>query len=574
MDGEPLRVGLLVNTLQLPAWVRKIITDIQTSDCARIVLVVVRDGPRRERFSLLRRTWQNRSRLAYIGYRWIDERLFRTSDNAFAVRDATALVEHAAFIRVIARETRFCDYVSDEDVARIRDHRPDVLLRFGFRILKGPILEAARYGVWSYHHGDNQVQRGGPSGFWEVMHERPATGSVLQVLNEDLDNGRVIYRSYAKTDRSSVWRNRNNYYWKSAEFVMRRLRDLSSDPAALNAGSGVCDELHVYSERLHRKPENLQTLGLVGRYVARRVKEHIKRAYEFNQWAIAFRLSTESSPQTTLYRFKEQWPARGMSWADPFPVADGNGYHVFLEEYDHIKRLGRIGVGRVSPDGSFERPVTVLEQPHHLSYPFVFQWRGKWFMMPESSGASRIEVFAAREFPGDWTPEAVLFDGVHAVDSTLVMLEARWWLFTNITAHPMTRNYDELYAFHGPTPFGPWTPHARNPIKSDARSTRAAGGFFWKGNKLFRPAQDCSGRYGSATVINRIEKLTPDIFQETAVARIEPHWRPGLSGTHTFNHCSGLTMIDFRHQRPKYVSGSGRQANASSTHERRASLQV
>ena len=64
--------------------------------------------------------------------------------------------------------------------------------------------------------------------------------------------------------------------------------------------------------------------------------------------------------------------------------------------------------------------MTVLERPYHFLYPFVFQWRGTWFMMPESSKASRIEVFSARQFPWEWTPEAVLFDSLQAVDSTLV----------------------------------------------------------------------------------------------------------------------------------------------------------
>ena len=271
-----------------------------------------------------------------------------------------------------------------------------------------------------------------------------------------------------------------------------------------------------------------------------------------DQWAIAFRLSGNPLDDTTLYRFKEEWPARGLSWADPFPVETSDGFYVFLEEYDVAARRGHISVGRVTSAGVFERPVTVLARPHHLSYPFVFQWQGKWFMMPESSKGGRIEVFAARKFPFEWTPESVLFDEVEAVDSTLVKVEERWWLFTSMSMHSPTPNYDELYAFHGPTPFGPWTPHRRNPVKSDVRSARAAGRFFWKGNALFRPAQDGSGRYGSATVINRIDKLTPDEFQETIVARIEPRWRPGLSGTHTFNSCPGLVMIDFRHARSRY----------------------
>ena len=237
--------------------------------------------------------------------------------------------------------------------------------------------------------------------------------------------------------------------------------------------------------------------------------------------------------------------------------ADG-GYDVFLEVYNHATqpRLDWREPARHAT-AVFEPPATVLDAPYHLSYPFVFQWRGHWFLMPESSSATRIEVFAARRFPFDWTLEAVLFNPLRAVDSTLVEVEGRWWLFTSESPHPAVRNYDELYAYHAPTPFGPWTPHRRNPIKSDARSARGAGRFFWKGRTLFRPAQDASRRYGSAIAITRIDELTPDTFRETAVSRIEPGWRPGLSGTHTLNTCPGLTMIDFRHGRAEFARWAG-----------------
>jgi hypothetical protein len=273
--------------------------------------------------------------------------------------------------------------------------------------------------------------------------------------------------------------------------------------------------------------------------------------HEADQWGLAWSFSKNQLPSTTLYRFTEEWPALGFSWADPFPVEADGGYHVFLEIYDRAARHGSIGVSRLSRDGVFEPPETVLDAPYHLSYPFVFQWRGQWFLMPESSNATRIEVFAARRFPFDWTLETVLFNPFRAVDSTLVEVEGRWWLFTNQSPHPDVRNYDELYAYHAPTPLGPWTPHRRNPIKSDARSARGAGRFLSRGRSLFRPSQDDSRRYGSAIVINRIDELAPDRFRETAVSRIEPGWRKGLSGTHTLNVCGDLTMIEFRHGRRK-----------------------
>ena len=72
----------------------------------------------------------------------------------------------------------------------------DVALRFGFRIVKGNALRVAKHGVWSHHHGDNLLYRGGPPGFWEVMRGDPFTGTILQILSDELDGGQVIYRSF------------------------------------------------------------------------------------------------------------------------------------------------------------------------------------------------------------------------------------------------------------------------------------------------------------------------------------------------------------------------------------------
>src|SRR5204863_180679 len=132
----------------------------------------------------------------------------------------------------------------------------DVALRFGFRILRGRSLKIARHGVWSYHHGDNCEFRGGPPGFWEVVTRTPTTGSVLQVLREELDNGQVLYRSYARTDRVSVRRSVNSYYWKTAKFVGRALRRLHEtgeqplEPA----------EYHPYARRIYKLPTNAEMI--------------------------------------------------------------------------------------------------------------------------------------------------------------------------------------------------------------------------------------------------------------------------------------------------------------------------
>lgn len=68
----------------------------------------------------------------------------------------------------------------------------DILVRFGFGIIRGQILNAPTYGVFSYHHGDIREYRGRPAGFWEFMNDEPTIGVTLQQLTDELDGGRVI----------------------------------------------------------------------------------------------------------------------------------------------------------------------------------------------------------------------------------------------------------------------------------------------------------------------------------------------------------------------------------------------
>ena len=61
-------------------------------------------------------------------------------------------------------------------IAALLSHDLDVILRFGFNILRGEVLTSARYGIWSFHHGDNEFYRGGPPLFWEVVEDNPCSG--------------------------------------------------------------------------------------------------------------------------------------------------------------------------------------------------------------------------------------------------------------------------------------------------------------------------------------------------------------------------------------------------------------
>ena len=205
-----------------------------------------------------------------------------------------------------------------------------------------------------------------------------------------------------------------------------------------------------------------------------------------------------------------------------------------FEELIYSENRGKISVIEIDASGKRSAPRTVLETPHHLSYPFLFRHEGEVYMIPETAREKRVYLYRARHFPDDWELVSTMLEGEHLTDTTIERIGDRWWLFAGFAGESESASA-ELLAYHSPNPFGPWTPHRRNPIVSDVRSSRPAGRLFQWNGKWCRPAQDCSRSYGSAIMIQRIDSLTPSAYSETTVSRIDPSWAPNLVGTHTIN---------------------------------------
>src|SRR5262249_24514065 len=242
----------------------------------------------------------------------------------------------------------------------------------------------------------------------------------------------------------------------------------------------------------------------------------------------------------TFYRFTHLVPPKDKFWADPFPVKVDGKYYIFLEEYLYQTDRAHISVMEVNKAGATD-PAPVLKRDYHLSYPFVFYWKDRYYMIPETAENKTVELYTCESFPNEWKLETVLLEGVPGRDATLFELDGLWWMFV---AMADTDSADELYLYYSATPLGPWKPHQRNPVKSDVRNSRPAGRpFYWNGD-LYRPAQDSSERYGYAMTINRVVRLTPDDFVEEEVSKVLPQWRKDLRGTHTLNICEDLTVID------------------------------
>jgi len=245
-------------------------------------------------------------------------------------------------------------------------------------------------------------------------------------------------------------------------------------------------------------------------------------------------------------------------YADPFPISVAGTTHLFVEDYPHATGKAIISAVRFGPDGPDGAPVPVLEEAHHLSYPFVFTREGCVWMVPEASAAGTVDLYRATRFPGGWVKEATLLSGVVASDATLVEHGGLWWIFATVRDAGLDAPagagsfHDALHLWSAPDFRGPYTPHPANPVLVDPTLARPAGRIVARGGRLIRPIQDCAAGYGRALVLARIDRLDQEGFAQTVIGRVEPG--PAWPGNrlHTLNAGGGIECIDGAGRAPRY----------------------
>ncbi len=559
-DRPRLRIGLLMNGFQVPRWVAEIIDQMLASNFVTIELAVLDDSatpiaaapkplPDANR-SLLKRAatlladHERRRNILYGLYQRWDARKSDPATDPLVLVDCADRLAGVRTIRVRPVAKRFVQRFEEPDLQVIRAENLDVLVRFGFTILGGDVLSAARYGCWSYHHGDNQFYRGGPAYFWELVEENPCSGAVLQVLTGRLDDGKVLCKGVFATELgSSQARNRVRPYWGSSSFLIQKLRELHLYGWELLQKQNFPSLPYQGRKDIYRLPSN----GEMGHWFARRALRAVLRRLTNRPQTLHWRLGirTTKTPlvedvRGDLKSFHWIESPQGHYFADPFIAEEAGHRWVFFEDYDYKRQMGTIRFAEMrGQDLGDSREA--LSRPYHLSYPCVFRDSGTWYMIPESAKSGRIELYAARRFPGEWQFVRCLLEA-NAVDSTLWVEDGYYWLF--VTRIDLRGNAVQLWLYSSRSLSGDWTAHPANPLSTDVRNARGGGAIFRHKGRLFRPSQDGTIRYGKRLVLNEILELSVDSYRETVVAEVEPKAGDGLVGVHSYALSGDVEIID------------------------------
>jgi hypothetical protein len=236
-------------------------------------------------------------------------------------------------------------------------------------------------------------------------------------------------------------------------------------------------------------------------------------------------------------------PPYGHFLADPFPVRGGaEGATILAEDFDFPTRTGRLVAGRWDATRGVSSWEPAFPLPHHASYPFVVHTQHGTFCVPECLRSGEVAAWRLHD-DGSWARAATLIAGRRLVDPTILEYNGRWWLFATDEDR---RSDTNLYLWHAQTFFGPWQPHRLNPLKTDVRSTRSAGPLFRIGERLVRPAQDCSRTYGGQIVLNEVVRLDEAVFEERPIATVRiVDSSPYPQGPHTLAFLTpDLVLVD------------------------------
>jgi hypothetical protein len=223
--------------------------------------------------------------------------------------------------------------------------------------------------------------------------------------------------------------------------------------------------------------------------------------------------------------------------ADPFMLSAFSSWWMFFEIMVRPTNKGVIGLA-TSRDGiSWRYERVVLEEPFHLSYPFVFSWHGEYYMIPETSQASAIRLYRAADFPYAWRWERNLITGWPFSDATPFVHDGVWWMMSETDR---SGRHDTLRLYGAPDLLGPWSEHPQSPIlHGNARGARPAGRIVVTPEGLIRFGQDCTKHYGSAVMPFLVTELSPSRYSEKALGQ-GPYLRSSGEGW----NAGGMHHID------------------------------
>jgi hypothetical protein len=219
--------------------------------------------------------------------------------------------------------------------------------------------------------------------------------------------------------------------------------------------------------------------------------------------------------------------------ADPFLLRRDGRLFLFFEAWRRGTGQGDLCWAERDAAGAWRYSGVALDEPFHLSYPFVFEHEGEVFMIPESRSQGDVRLYVARPFPGRFELRRVLLSGERYADTSLVAWQGRFYLFTSTNNGTLELYFADAFD-------GPYSLHPRSPIVAEDDCAARPGGrpIVWQG-RVLRFAQCDRPVYGVSVRAFEVTDLSPSGYAERPAGR-----DPLLTGSGVGWNAGGMHHVD------------------------------
>ena len=271
---------------------------------------------------------------------------------------------------------------------------------------------------------------------------------------------------------------------------------------------------------------------------------NLLRKIQYSQyWNIGF---CEQTPEELIHdkQLKPvKWlkhPYRDRWFADPFIFrVTEDEIVVFVEEclIEHPKgRICELVIDRKSQ--VLKNRYLLLELDTHLSYPAFLELDGKVYVYPENGASGQLNIYEYDERSHRLiNPICILCESV--ADATIHKIGDVFYM--SATKFPKTQ--ENVFLFKSSSILGPFEQVSEAPFQISREYSRQGGNWFTVSSNLYRPAQDCITRYGSALSIMK-SSIEEETINEELIFKLRPDNNSFNLGLHTINFERDICVID------------------------------
>lgn len=265
---------------------------------------------------------------------------------------------------------------------------------------------------------------------------------------------------------------------------------------------------------------------------------------KYNQnWNVGFFTSSlkevvEGKPYSRVQWMKHSYTDRWF--ADPFiyKVTDTE-IVLFVEEcpIHHPKGIiCELVVDKTTNE--LKNRYVLLEKDTHLSYPSIIRYKGKTYVYPENGASGELNIYEYDKVAHQLiNPVCILKKPV--ADATIVLKDGCYYMITTHVPNVQER----AFLYKSDNLFGPYLPIGNHAVQLSRSCSRPGGQFFSVNEKMYRPAQNCVGRYGKGLNIMQVS-IDNDSFKEDIIREWSPLSFNYNLGLHTLNHYEDTFVID------------------------------